>query len=99
MEFSLAISIFAGVIAAPVISFLKSQEWSAQVKQAAALGVSFAVAGLSLLLSGELADASWDTWEQVGAQIGVVFAASQVFYAQYFKSTGLNDSLEQKGVQ
>lgn len=96
MEFSFGISLFVGLIAAPLISFLKKQTWSSEVKQGISLAICSFVAAVSLLVSGDL---RVDNLEGLGAQVGVVFATSQVFYRQYFGETTFNQKIETKGVK
>lgn len=96
MEFSFGVSLVVGLIAAPLISYMKKQAWTTEVKQGIALAICSFIAAVSLMLSGDLA---FDNLDGLGAQIGVVFATSQVFYRQYFGSTSLNANIETKGLQ
>ena len=99
MDYSFLIATIAGLIAAPVISFLKKQDWPDEIKQVVALGASAVIAFLSILLSGGFNEVTINDWESLTAQFGIVFVSSQVFYQQYFKNTEVNTKLENSGVQ
>ncbi len=89
------IAAVAGVLIPFLISFLKDVTWSAKTKQALAFGASLLVAaGITAYDNG----VALSEWDNLAANLGVVFTTGQLVYQQYFSGTRVNARLENAGV-
>jgi hypothetical protein len=84
------ITIIGGFVTAPVTSLLKHENWTAQIKQLVALGVSMAVTAASIaIVQPHLFMAA----QTVLGLLGVIYTASQALYQTLFSGTTVNKML------
>lgn len=87
-----AIAAVGSVVVPPLVSLLKQQKWSAQVKQLIAVAISAAVAVVGLLLAG----ASFNV-TNIASLIALIFTGSQVAYGAYFRGSTVETALSAVG--
>lgn len=75
------ISVLQGILLPLVVSLLKGQQWSTNIKFAFSIVVSIAVAAVTLL-----AENNFD-WKYLVANAATVWASAQVIYQTWFKDT------------
>lgn len=80
-----------GVFLPPVVSLLKSQRWSYNVKFLLSLGLSFVATAVAMAIDGAL---KLNDPASLVQNASVVWAASQGVYNLYFGSTNTNELLE-----
>lgn len=85
------ITAIGGFVVPPVVSLLKQQSWSAQVKQLIAMACSGAVAAVAIALT-----APHDFGLGFVTLAGLVFAGSQLAYA-FFKGSSFESALARFG--
>jgi hypothetical protein len=76
------------LVVPPIVSFIKHQTWSAQIKQLIAAVVSLAVAGVGLWLV-----APKDFGLPFAELAGLVYAGCQLVYGAYFKNSSVDNIL------
>lgn len=83
------ISVIQGILLPVVVSFLKGQQWSTNVKFLFSIGVSIAVAAVTLFV-----ESNFD-WKFLVANAATVWASAQVVYQTWFKETSVQSKLAQ----
>lgn len=86
----LALSAFFGLLAPPLISFLKSAAWPTWAKTLMALAVCVVFGALSAYMNDPR---GFTTPEQLVASIAVVFTVATTLYKLYFENTPANEYL------
>lgn len=90
------VAIAAGFIVPFIVSFLKSNNWSQEIKHALSLVVALVFAVATTAIDKGV---SLDTWQALVSNFGVIFAEAQIFYIQFFQKTELNYKIEESGIK
>jgi len=81
------ISVVQGLLLPFVVSFLKGQQWSHNVKLLFSMVVSLIVAGITLLVKNDF------DWNYLLANAALVWASAQILYKTWFEDTGVEVKL------
>lgn len=76
------------LVVPPVVSFIKQESWSAQIKQLLAGVISLIISGVALWLTHPT-DFGWPFFQLAS----LVYAGSQVIYGAYFKNSSVDTIL------
>ena len=87
-----AISAVGSMVAPPLVSLIKQEKWSAQLKQliAAVLSAAIALAGLAV------AGASFSV-ANIVTLLALIFMGSQAVYGAYFRNSAVETALRSLG--
>jgi hypothetical protein len=80
--------IVAGMIATPLVSFLKGNSWPNNLKVAFSMGFCLVIALVGAFLAGTL-----NSVNDVVSNFAIVWASSQALYSTWFSGTATNESL------
>lgn len=89
-----AIAAVGSMVVPPVVSLLKQEKWSAQVKQLIAAVLSAVVALAGLALAGASFSAS-----NIVSLLALIFMGSQVVYGAYFRGSAVEVKLSTIGTK
>lgn len=81
------VSIILGLVLPFVVSFLKGQQWSENVKMLFSMGVAIVAAAITLLVQNDF------NWESLLANSATVWAMAQVLYKTWFQTTNAEGKL------
>lgn len=84
-----------GIVLPLLVSYLKNIEWSREVKQLVAGGLSLVAAAFVGVVDNGITN--WNV-DQLVTNFALIFTAAQITYTQYFGKTELNKKLENTGV-
>lgn len=87
-----SISAVGSVVVPPLVSLLKREKWSAQVKQLIAFAIAAIVTVAGLLIAG----ASFST-TNIASLVALIFTGSQVAYGAYFRGSAVETALSAVG--
>lgn len=82
------ISIVEGLLLPVLVSFLKGQQWSQNVKLVFSLAISIVIAIITLAIQS-----NGFNWRELLANAATIWAAAQVVYNTWFKDTATQASL------
>jgi len=85
---SMFLLIVAGMIATPLVSFLKGNSWPSNVKVAFSMAFCLVIALAGAFLGGTL-----NSLSDVVSNFAIVWASSQALYSTWFADTSTNESL------
>lgn len=91
---SLGTAALVAMFLVPIVSLIKRDNWSDQVKQLLGLGAALVAAVIAGAVDGTL---SFDSWESIVAYFGTARLVAETLYSQYFRNTALNTRLEAVG--
>ncbi len=84
-----ALSILIGAFLPFVVSFLKSASWPREYKFGLAVAVSLIAGFLTAYFNGQVVF----TWSNFLLDAAIIFQASQVVYAQWFRDSAIEKML------
>ncbi len=83
-------TVVAGFVVPFIVSFIKRENWSAEVKHIISLVVSVVTGVVIVVVDRGVA---WN-WQEMVASSAVIFTIANTFYSQYFGYTPINSKLE-----
>jgi len=83
----IVISIVQGLLLPFVVSFLKGQQWSNNVKLLFSMAVSLVVSALTLLVQNDF------NWNYLLANAALIWSSAQVVYKTWFQNTTVETKL------
>lgn len=81
------LSIVEGIVLPILVSFLKGQQWSTNVKFLFSMVVSLAIAALTLLIKNDFA------LDTLLANAALIWSSAQAIYQTWFRSTSMESTL------
>lgn len=90
MDTSIVVStIITAVILPFVVSFLKGQQWSSNIKFLFSMAVAVLASGAQLLAQNDF------EWDVLVAQSATIWAGAQIIYQTWFKNTNTETKLSE----